>query len=627
MRNPICRAAETGRALCFVASVMAFTSTFVSAQVNSWINPASGNWDDASSWSLGVLPGSSQSVMITNSNWKAVAINPSTPVNFPDSMTVSNLTIQGSTNTENTLLLNFFGTAVPLTVLNGLTLQDDAQILNLNSGLIVQSGTITVTNSQINQDGGFIITTNAPMTLQASVYNLTNGDFEGGQVLLGTPGSATFNQYDGTVLITNLVFGTSAEGGTGGGNYALFGGNLNLPNGLTIIGANNSSSSYLQAGGTNQTTQVMIEPGEFGISPSFTLNNGLLADNNVMLDADDFGPVTLTQNGGTHVITNALNLIGGAHNPEAPFPAVYQLNGGTLSARSLGLSANLGPAAFNQTNGTAQVGDIQANSGGSQNSFFVTAVNLSGGTLSCSNLFITDGGSIQQNGGALTVSNTLGVVGYTQPGPTIYTKYQFLSGTLVTSNINIGGVWTIGDGSTNRISNPGAFSLSHTLQISNAVEQLGRFILASNATIDLAGSASRLSFANSSGETWAGGATLVVADWNGNPSGGGAEQLSFGTDQSGLTPAQLGQIQFQVGTNSFSAKILNTGEVVPTGQAFQPTIAFSQQGNNLVLTWPPGWSLQAATNVPGPYFDVSGATSPHTNDITLQQQQFFRLVQ
>src|SRR6266478_5888713 len=116
MRTPICRTAAMGRALCFVASVMAFTSTCVLAQVNSWINPTSGNWDQASSWSLGVLPGSSQPVMITNSGWKTVAVNPSTPVNFPDSMTVSNLTIRGASDTENVLLLNYAGTTVPLTV-------------------------------------------------------------------------------------------------------------------------------------------------------------------------------------------------------------------------------------------------------------------------------------------------------------------------------------------------------------------------------------------------------------------------------------------------------------------------------------------------------------------------------
>src|SRR2546421_1118912 len=182
MRTPICRTAGMGRALCFVASVMAFTSTSVSAQVNSWINPTSGNWDQSASWSLGVLPNSSQSVMITNSGWKAVAINPSTPVNYPASMTVSNLTVRGAWDTENVLLLNYFGTAAPLTVLNGLTLQDDGRIVNFNSGLVVQSGTIIVTNSQIIQDGGFFIATNSTMYLQSAESNLTNVLFEASQL-------------------------------------------------------------------------------------------------------------------------------------------------------------------------------------------------------------------------------------------------------------------------------------------------------------------------------------------------------------------------------------------------------------------------------------------------------------
>src|SRR5438105_2987909 len=133
MRTAICRSAGMGRVLCLIAFVMAFTAASVSAQVNSLTKGTSGNWDQASSWSLGVLPNSSQSVMITNSGWKAVAINPSTPVNYPASMTVSNLTVRGAWDTENVLLLNYFGTAVPLMVLNGLTLQDDGRIVNFNA--------------------------------------------------------------------------------------------------------------------------------------------------------------------------------------------------------------------------------------------------------------------------------------------------------------------------------------------------------------------------------------------------------------------------------------------------------------------------------------------------------------
>jgi hypothetical protein len=596
-----------------------------SGPVNSWTSTTSGNWDQASTWSLGVLPASSQSVLITNSGWKAVAINPSTPGNFPDSMTVSNLTIRGAWDTENVLLLNYLDTAVPLTVRNGLTLQDDGRILNFNSGLVVQGGTVVVTNSQIIQDGGFVRTTNAQMNLSGSGYQMTNGVFQGGVVLIGGPGSSQFNQYGGAATIATLGIGTPATGGSGA--YSLYGGYLNLPGGLSLKGDNNSIASYLQSGGSNQTTHVMIEAGLFGISPSFKLNGGLLVDSDVSILGDDFGSATLEQNGGAHVISNVLNIAGGDTHGTTPRPGTYLLNGGTLFARVIDLNATNGPAMFIQTNGITQTEQIQADA----DWIHSTDVSLSGGMLTCSTLSSDYGGLIHQEGGVLVVSNSLHFGGYREPGPRIYTRYEFTGGTLIASNIDISGDWIIGDSNgTNRISNPGTCSLSHTLQISNAVEQLGRFVLSSNATIDLAGRASQLSFANSSGEAWAGGATLMIANWNGNPSGGGVEQLKFGTDQSGLTPAQLSQIQFRIGssTNFYSAKILSTGEVVPNNLS-APGMAFSRQGNNLILTWPAEWSLQTATNVPGPYFDIPGATPPYTNDMPFQQQQqqFFRLRQ
>jgi hypothetical protein len=627
MRILLCRTAGMGRrfALCFVASVMAFTSTSVSAQVNSWTNPASGNWDDASSWSLGALPGSSQPVMITNSDWKAVAINPSTPVNFPDSMTVSNLTIVGSTNTENVLLLNYFGTNVPLTVLNGLTLQDDAQILNFDSALVVEGGTVLVTNSQINQDGGLVCTTNAQMYLQNAVYNLTNGVFEGGQVFLGLPVSANFNQYGGTAVFSNLAFGQGVR--SAGGNYALYGGNLSLPNGLTITGGNGATSSYFQSGGTNQTTSVYLEPNEFGDTPSFTLNGGLLLDNSVNMNSDNFGGIAIVQNGGTHGVSNGIRIGGSANGFDEPIDGIYYLNGGTLSADTIVLDASGGDAEFIQTNGVTQVGEIQA---GGDGAFYVPNLDLSGGTLAATNIYMTDGGSIQQNGGSLVVSNTLSVVGFRNPAIAFYTTYEFLGGTLAASNIIIGGEWIIGDSSiSNLISNPGSCSLSGTLQIGNAVAQLGSFILAGDATIDLAGGAIQLSFANSSGASWSVAAMLVVTNWDGSPSGGGAEQLIFGSDQTGLTQAQLSQIWFRVGSDLYSAKILSTGEMVPD-QVVPPPLAFSRQGNNLVLNWLPGYSLQTATNVTGPYVTemnspFSVTPPPYTNDMTSDPQRFFRI--
>src|SRR5438445_701592 len=83
--------------------------------------------------------------------------------------------------------------------------------------------------------------------------------------------------------------------------------------------------------------------------------------------------------------------------------------------------------------------------------------------------------------------------------------------------------------SARRITNAGYFKLSGTLGIGDATEQFGRFILSSNATIDLSGTA-KLSFANSGAETWNNAAILVVSNWNGSPTGGGAEQLKFGAN-------------------------------------------------------------------------------------------------
>jgi hypothetical protein len=593
-----------------------------SGPVNSWINPASGNWDQPTNWSLGVLPNSSQLVMITNGGFKAVAINPSTPINFPGSMTVTNLTIRGATNSVNTLLLNFFGTGVPLTILNGLTLQDNAQLLDFNSGLIVQSGTITVTNSHIGQDGGFIITTNAQFNLFNSEYDLTNGVLQAGAVAIGLGGSSHINQFGGTATITALSFPFYSGPSSGDRGLALHGGTLNLPGGMSLGGQGGSPISYFQDGGTNRTTDITLEPGLSGPSPIFTLNGGLLSDNNVNIFADTIF-TEIVQNGGTHTISNNLQITGGTRTGVIR-TALYKLNGGTLSAGSINLNSSEGTAMFVQSNGTVRAQQIQASGQMFLGSF--SQITLAGGTLSCSNFSWIDGGDFHQYGGALVVSNSLSFGGtrVNGGGITNYSSYELSGGTLAATNIFVGGIWTIGDSTTNRISNPGTCTLSNTIVIGNATEQLGRFILAGNSTINLAGSASKLSFANSSGQVWAGGATLVISNWNGNPSGGGAEQLKFGTDQTGLTAAQLNQIQFSTSSNLLSAKILSTGEVVPNG-VIAANIAFSLQGNNFVLTFPAGWTLQSSTNVSGPYGDVAGATSPYTNNVTLAPLRFFRL--
>jgi len=109
--------------------------------------------------------------------------------------------------------------------------------------------------------------------------------------------------------------------------------------------------------------------------------------------------------------------------------------------------------------------------------------------------------------------------------------------------------------------------------------------------------------------------------------GGGDDQLKFGSDASGLTVSQLNQIRF-VSPAGFSpgeylALILNTGEIVP---APKPTLSFGKVGTNFVLSWTSNFKLQTATNVIGPYQDLVGATSPYTNELQ-NPERYFRLRQ
>jgi len=52
----------------------------------------------------------------------------------------------------------------------------------------------------------------------------------------------------------------------------------------------------------------------------------------------------------------------------------------------------------------------------------------------------------------------------------------------------------------------------------------------------------------------------------------------------------------------------------PSGLVTRPTLSYSREGNNLILTWSGPFTLVGATNVLGPYVDVS-ATSPYTNNV------------
>ena len=58
-----------------------------------------------------------------------------------------------------------------------------------------------------------------------------------------------------------------------------------------------------------------------------------------------------------------------------------------------------------------------------------------------------------------------------------------------------------------------------------------------------------------------------------------------------------------------------------------PVLNILPDTGSLVLQWNNGFTLQSATNVSGPFADLTGATSLYTNQSTNLLPQFFRLRQ
>jgi type VI secretion system secreted protein VgrG len=134
------------------------------------------------------------------------------------------------------------------------------------------------------------------------------------------------------------------------------------------------------------------------------------------------------------------------------------------------------------------------------------------------------------------------------------------SGTSTTDRINDSSTMTLNGGTFDT----GGLS-EHGLSGATVTPGIGAITLSSNSIIDLGDGSSVIAFANSSSQTWTG--TLSIYNWSGNLAGNGADQLHFGTDATGLTATQLGQIAFYsdsgttfLGTGGYAGV---DGEIVP----------------------------------------------------------------
>lgn len=607
------------------------------AQVNSWTGPVSAPWESMN-WSLGVLPDSMQSIMITNAGYKAVGISPSTVANYPSSMTVSNLTVSAPTNGYNTLLLNYSGTATPLDVLDGCTIGTNGAIVNLYAAFELQSE-LMIDGGQYVEQGGVTIATNNIVFIEGGVLDLTNAIFEGSIELAGGTATQVDGQTSGDITIDsgsyNLVSGTvtgeclltayggfNQYGGTNVGNILFEEGSTGrytIYNGLAVgsdirIGTGDEGNAiFVQYGGTVSAGSLSVGSGVVGVFyGTYELTNGTLQVGQLGVVSGGFG-----QSGGEVIATNEIFVEGVPAFDYGPaLYASFGISGGELSCPGISVTFN---GSFSQTGGTNTIsGDLSADAGG---------CGLSGGLLLASNVDISSeeidvgfnpgvyAGFLGQSGGQLYISNTLADSGsYSISGGSVYaSNIMVVAGSLSVSNSAL-------------IQNPGLFQFAGTLQLyGGSIENLGRMLLSSNSVIQLLPGSHKLSFLNSAGMNWNPTSSLLVSNWNGSTNGGGSDQLVFGNNRSGLTPGQVRQIVFVnpagLPAGDYAATILASGEVVPLPN---PILFWQIVQGQLVLSWGGQATLQSSTNAAGPYMDLTNASSPYTNS-SQGPDDFFRL--
>jgi len=239
--------------LTLAIAIPAIIATVSQAQIDSWIAVTDGKWESAKDWDNG-LPSIPQSaVIISNANSKVVTINAHTARKFPNSLTISNLTVSAQEDVTNTLFLDSTDN-IALHILNGLTIGispdypsiGGAELISTKSTLIVDG----LLGGQLQDDGTMVITGGSLVTTNCSLQ----------VAVIGFP-----NTDGGLLIISNgLVQARDVSIGTGeniNGSIEVIGGTMTLSSSLNVGDGFSSPGSFLVANGgllviTNGETDI-----------------------------------------------------------------------------------------------------------------------------------------------------------------------------------------------------------------------------------------------------------------------------------------------------------------------------------------------------------------------------------
>ena len=447
------------------------------------------------------------------------------------------------------------------------------------------TATLTLASNTINGTAGlgilvdntssFTLTINCPLAISATQTwtNTSSNLLTVGAINLSTFG-LTVNGT-GSTSVTGIVSGTGTITKSGTGTLTLSGTNtytgsttvsagiLNVQNasglGTTAVGTTVSSGATLQLqGGITIGTEALAISGTGAAGQNGALVNvsgtnnygGLLTLGAATTISSDSGTLNLTNTGTITGATFGLTLTGAG---SGSLSSIIGTTSGTLTKSGSGTWTLSGASTYTGTttvtNGTLQIDNNDT-----------TTARLGGTT-----------GITINSGGTLLL---------TQSG-----------GTASTDRINNSATMTLNGGTFNTggLSEHGA---------SNNTAGIGALTLQASSIINMGSGSSIIAFADSHLASWTG--TLKIYNWSGTQSGGGTDQLYFGSDATGLTAGQLSEINIysDSGTTLLGvATILADGEIVPVPEpstylaaALAVLATFYFQRRRIRFTWNAFWS-------------------------------------
>jgi hypothetical protein len=577
-----------------------------SAQVNSWTKPTSGNWEEPY-WSLGVPPAFDHRVMLTNAGWKAVQIAWSTVQSQPQSLNVYSIDITSPVDSFNTLLLNYAGFQIPLTVNYSLTVGSNAALTMHYSALrlATPTGVGLSIGGEFNQNDSSEVTgTQLDVGwVGPGVYNLNSGLLDVGHAWVGGPYRGVFNQNGGSNstgiihmepgaaynlragdLTGEIYFNEDTVFRQDGGQVhfpvKIFRGEYILNNGMNYGGVTvpvyanfqNGNGSVTQTGGTNLGPIQVGAPTDSQGPGAYAISGGVIEAPSIYVGT--FGD--FHQSAGTVSTPATLWVRGGYFDRGAIGPATFELQGGVLV--SPGITVDTG--SFLQGAGTNITGQLKVGPG-TRSPFDWNAYTLDGGLLTTTNTALNGAdsrGGFFHNGGAHRIASELIVFGDNSGyrGFDRWKGYVLAGGELIVPNITINPdaefAWS-----------GGTLAHSGTLQIiaghlfpGGSTRQFGPLQLGTappdwrsshtNSTLHMPTNLAVVRFRDSRAMAWAADATLTVSNWNGSSLGGGQHRIIFGNSAAALTAQQLRQIFFRDPGGApglYPAKVLPSGEIVP----------------------------------------------------------------